>query len=148
MQFKIPQDVQREDTIVGPLTMRQLIITAVGGGITYGIYTVLSRTYTWQVWFIPTFILGAITIAFAFVKVHELSFIQYILSGIAYLFLPRKRVWIKGSGDPVHGIEQPKITSTEKSQTQKKEKQEDTIKKLDSLVSILDSKGISKKTIN
>ncbi len=145
MQFKIPQDVQREDTIVGPLTMRQLIITAVGGGITYGVYTVLSRTYTWQVWGLPTLLLAAITIAFAFLKVHELSFTQYLVSGTAYLFLPRKRVWIKGSGDPVRTIEQPKITQTEKSQAQKKEKQEDTIKKLDSLVSILDSKGIAKK---
>lgn len=145
MQFKIPQDVQREDTIVGPLTMRQLIITAIGGGITYGVYTLLSRTYTWQVWFIPTLLLAAITIAFAFLKVHELSFIQYVISGVAYLFLPRQRIWIKGSGDPVRSIEQPKITSTEKSQAQKKEKQEDTIKKLDSLVSILDSKGIAKK---
>lgn len=145
MQFKIPQDVQREDTIVGPLTMRQLIITAIGGGITYGIYTFLSNTYTWQVWGLPTLLLAAITIAFAFLKVHELSFTQYLISGMAYLFLPRKRVWIKGSGDPVRTIEQPKITSTEKSQEQKKEKQEDTIKKLDSLVSILDSKGIAKK---
>lgn len=145
MQFKIPQDVQREDTIVGPLTMRQLIITAIGGGITYGIYTFLSNTYTWQVWGLPTLLLAAITIAFAFLKVHELSFTQYLISGMAYLFLPRKRVWIKGSGDPVRTIEQPKITSTEKSQEQKKEKQEDTIKKLDSLVNILDSKGIAKK---
>lgn len=145
MQFKIPQDVQREDTIVGPLTMRQLIITAIGGGITYGIYTFLSRTYTWQVWFLPTLFFAALTIAFAFVKVHELSFTQYLISGMAYLFLPRQRSWIKGSGDPVRSIEQPKITTTEKSQAQKKEKQEDTIKKLDSLVSILDSKGIAKK---
>ncbi len=145
MQFKIPQDVQREDTIVGPLTMRQLIITAVGGGITYGIYTFLSNTYTWQIWFIPTLMLAAITIAFAFIKVHELSFTQYLVSGAAYLFLPRQRIWIKGSGDPVKTVEQPKITPTEKSQAQKKEKQEDTIKKLDSLVSILDSKGIAKK---
>ena len=145
MQFKVPQNVQREDTIVGPLTMRQLIITAVGGGITYGIYTILAKDYTWQVWFLPTFIALAITIAFAFVSVHELSFVQYLVSGFAYNILPKQRIWVKGAGDPAQPFEQPKITSTEKSRDVKKETQQATIKKLDSLVQILDSKGIAKK---
>lgn len=144
MQFKVPQDVQREDTIVGPLTMTQLIITAVGGGVTYGIYTALATKYTWPVWFLPTFLGAATTIAFAFVKVHELTFTQYLLSGFAYLFLPRQRAWIKGSGDVTSPIEERKISTVQKTQDQKKEKQEDTMKKLDSLVQILDNQGMAK----
>lgn len=31
MQYKIPQNVQIEDKIVGPLTLKQLIICGVGG---------------------------------------------------------------------------------------------------------------------
>ena len=45
MQFKVPQDVQRADRIVGPLTLRQLIICGIGFTISYGIYTVLGRDY-------------------------------------------------------------------------------------------------------
>ena len=144
MQAKVPQNVQREDTIVGPLTLNQLIITGVGGGITYGIYTGLASVYTWPVWIMPTFLGASITIAFAFVKVHELTFTQYLLSGIVYLFLPRKRIWIKGSGEVVTPIEQPKLSVIEKKQDQKTEKQQETIKNLDRLVQILDNQGTTK----
>lgn len=144
MQFKVPQNVQREDTIVGPLTLRQLIMSGVGGGVTYGVYTALSNTYTWPVWIMPTLLLGSITIAFAFVKVHELTFTQYLLSGFIYLFLPRKRVWVKGSGEVITPIEQPKLTRTEKSQDQKAAKQQESIKNLDRLVHILDNQGMAK----
>ena len=43
MQYKVPQDVQREDTIIGPLTLKQLGILGVGGGIAYGIYISLGK---------------------------------------------------------------------------------------------------------
>lgn len=144
MQFKVPQNVQREDTIVGPLTLKQLIISGVGGGVTYGVYTALSNTYTWPVWIGPTLILASITILFAFVKVHELTFTQYILSGIAYLFLPRKRVWVKRSGDAISSIEQPKTISKEKTDDTKIERQHETIKNLDRLAQILDNQGMAK----
>ena len=45
MQYKIPQNVRIEDKIVGPLTLKQLIILGVGGGITYAIYVALARVY-------------------------------------------------------------------------------------------------------
>ena len=41
MQFKIPQDVQRADKIVGPLTLRELIIVGIGGGFTYAACTLV-----------------------------------------------------------------------------------------------------------
>ena len=50
LQYKIPQDVQREDTIIGPITMRQLIICAIGGGIAYTLYMILSKSYYMSVW--------------------------------------------------------------------------------------------------
>ena len=144
MQFKVPQNVQREDTIVGPLTLKQLIMSGVGGGITYGVYTALSNTYTWPVWIGPKLIGASITILFAFVKVHELTFTQYLLSGVAYLFLPRKRVWVKGSGNVGASVEQPKPAAKEKTDNTKIERQQETIKNLDRLTEILDNQGMTK----
>ena len=145
MQFKVPQDVQREDTIVGPLTMKQLIICAIGGGITYGFYTVLGKDYTWPVWILPVLFTGSLTILFAFITIHELTFFRYLMSVSTLLFIPRQRIWIKGAAEAraPYQEELPKKqkTVTENASEQKEEK----IKKLDQLVNILNSKGISKK---
>ena len=74
MQYKIPQNVQIEDKIVGPLTLKQLIILGVGGGFTYAIYTILASKYYWEVWLIPTAVPGLLTLAFTFIKINGIPF--------------------------------------------------------------------------
>ncbi|MFA6305800.1 MAG: PrgI family protein [Candidatus Gracilibacteria bacterium] len=100
MQFKVPQDVQREDTIIGPLTLRQLAILGIGGGITYGIYMGLAKSYSMAIWLPPMVLVATITIAFAFIKIHNLEFSKFLMAYIEFNFLPRKRIWIQGGGYP------------------------------------------------
>ncbi|MCC6643261.1 PrgI family protein [Candidatus Peregrinibacteria bacterium] len=100
MQFKVPQDVQREDRIVGPLTLRQLIICGIGFSMAYAIYTFVGRDYEVITALIPVIIIAIITITFAFVKPLDLVFEKYILFLIESLVLPPKRFWLKGTGDP------------------------------------------------
>ena len=135
MQYKVPQDVQREDTIIGPITWRQLIILAVGGGLAYGVYVSLSATYFIEVWLPPVAIIAAITLAFAFLKIHSLPFHRFLINLIEYQILARKRTWIQGAGDT-----KPTETTTKK----KKEKKEEmpkkkSIKDLDEIAKVLDS---------
>ena len=107
MQFKVPQNVQREDKIVGPLTLKQLIICGVGFGIAYGIYTSLARYYIWVTWILPVGIVAIITISFAFVKPLDLSFTKFIIRWIEFTILPRRRFWIQGAAEAY-----PSLTST------------------------------------
>lgn len=100
MQFKVPQDVQREDRIVGPLTLRQLIICGIGFSIAYAIYTFLGRDYELITALIPVIIIALITVVFAFIKPLDLVFERYILFLIESMILPAKRYWLKGTGDP------------------------------------------------
>lgn len=95
LQYKIPQDVQIEDRITSFLTMRQLIICAVGGGIAYFFYIALSSVFYAEVWFPPVFLLSAITIAIAFVKINGIRFTKWSLLLFEFLTVPRKRVWDK-----------------------------------------------------
>lgn len=105
MQFKVPQDVQREDRIVGPLTLRQLIMCGVGFTISYAIYTVLGREYELITVLIPVIIISLITVTFAFIKPLNLNFEKYILYALEYYFiLPKKRYWLKGTADPLTTI--------------------------------------------
>lgn len=91
MQFKVPQDVQIADKIVGPLTLRQLIIVFAGGGLDYMLYMSLARTWEWGIWAPPVFIIAVITISFAFIKVNNVEFYVYLLLLFEYYTVPRKR---------------------------------------------------------
>ena len=99
MQYKIPQNVRIEDKIVGPLTLKQLIILGVGGGITYAIYVALARVYYVEVWLVFTLPPGLLTLAFTFVKIKGIPFWQWITLVIEFFINPRKRTFSLGAGD-------------------------------------------------
>jgi hypothetical protein len=101
MQFKVPQNVQREDKIVGPLTLKQLIICGAGGGVAYSIYVTLARNFIWLTWAPPVVIVLLLTAAFAFFRPLDLSFTKWILRWTEHTIIPRQRMWIQSSGDPL-----------------------------------------------
>ena len=75
---KIPQNVYIEDRIVGPLTLRQTLIMAIGGGFSYALWASIAKVYgsvplaiTILVW-IPC----AIAVAFALIKINDLSLMR------------------------------------------------------------------------
>lgn len=144
MQFKVPQDVQREDTIVGPLTLKQMIIMGMGGGLTYAIYTTLAKAYYWQVWLPPTAIMVIITLGFTFARIHDLSLFQYLVYLTEYLMLPRKRIWIKGAAEAAKQLTE----MTQKAAVKIEAPKEKSLKDIDKLVQILDNRGMIKKPTN
>lgn len=136
MQFKVPQDVQRKDTIIWSLTIQQLIICFVGGGIAYAIYIQLSKTYFMEIWLPPVVIISAITLAFAFLTVHNLPFDEFLMHYIEYHMLPRKRSWIQGTGAPFISPFDNTKKKTEKVQIKKDLKKK---KSLAELTQVLDA---------
>ena len=137
MKFKVPQDVQRADQIIGPLTWRQLITMGIGGGICYAIYVTLGKDYKMVVWLPPVAIVGGITAAISFLKIHNLTFEKFTLYFIEYFLLPKKRIWKKGQAEPFISYLQRK-TKTIKPKKAKKKKQKKSLKEL---ANILDTQG-------
>lgn len=137
MQFKVPQDVQREDTIIGPITIKQLIILGIGGGIAYAIYVGLAASYYMEIWLPPVIIVGGLTLAFAFLKIHEMPFHIFLMNFIEYHLLPRQRIWIQGTGYPfIPPFEEPK-----KKQETHEEIKKKPIKSIAELTKVLDTHG-------
>ncbi len=146
MQFKVPQNVQREDRIVGPLTLRQLIICGIGGGIAYAIYVTLANTYIWVTWFPPVAIILTITALFAFVKPLDLTFGRFILTWIEYMILPQKRHWIQASAEiSTFGYHPRSKSKAEQKAEEKAQLIEDKAKKIMELSKILDTKTSNEK---
>ena len=121
MQFKVPQNVQREDKIVGPLTLKQMIICAAGGTVAYGIYISLARFYIWITWLPPVAIISMITLAFAFLRPLDLSFTKWIIRWIEFSLIPRSRKWIKSSAEV---LVLPNVTAKRKTDKDEKDKAE------------------------
>lgn len=97
---KIPQNVQIEDRIIGPVTLRQMIITIIGCGISYAIWSTLQKTFgdvsitiTIVAW-IP----AVIFIAFAFVKVYDLSLFRIVFLMLERSIKPQTRTWTPRPG--------------------------------------------------
>jgi hypothetical protein len=90
-QFVVPQFIDAEDKIFGPITARQFIILMVVGLMEFVLFKLLTF-----VWFlvvgIPLITFGGIL---AFVKINGQPFHFFILNGIQTLKKPRLRVWDK-----------------------------------------------------
>ncbi len=142
MQFKVPQDVQRADKIIGPLTLKHMIIIGAGGGLAYIVYTILSRSYFWEVWLPPVAIILMLTAVIAFVKIFNVSFGKFVLLFIEFNLLPRQRKWFKASGEIIIPITtSTKPTKVQKKSAKKKMSSAETINNLDNLSQVLDAYG-------
>lgn len=74
------------------MTMRQLIICVVGGGLTYVLYTGLGRQ-PMEIWLPPVLVVGGLTAAIAFLKINEVSFVQYVLFALERFLIEKRRHW-------------------------------------------------------
>ncbi|HID91511.1 TPA: PrgI family protein [Candidatus Peregrinibacteria bacterium] len=93
-KFRIPQEVQVEDRIFGPITMHRLIILTIGGGITYMLY-IGTQNSGFGVWFPLVFVFGSLTLALAFLEPFGMRFHKFLARAIEFFTLPRLRLWDK-----------------------------------------------------
>ena len=91
MQFKVPQFIDVEDKVVGPLTFKQFAYLAGGGGLVYLSFRLL-----------PIFIalpiagaIGALAIALAFIKYNEKPFVHVVEAFIKFYTKSRLYLWRK-----------------------------------------------------
>ena len=142
MQYKIPQNVQIEDKIVGPLTLKQLVEVGVGGGITYAIYTILASKYYWEVWLIPTAIQGLLTVAITFLKIGGIPFGKWCFLMFEYLFKPKKLVFVMGAVDLYQATlfaDKTKKAQTKEEATTKAERDRERLTKIGEITKALDT---------
>lgn len=105
---KIPQNVYVEDRIIGPVTLKQLAITGVGCGISYGIWSVLTNSgFTSIVTTIVAWIPAVIAAAFAFVKINDISLFKMVLLAIEKSSKPNVRPWKSFPGISINIVTRP-----------------------------------------
>lgn len=95
MRYKVPQNIDMQDRVMGPLTMVQFLYAIVGGGFCYTIYMSIPAPFS-LVLVTP---LALLTFAVVFVKVNERPFLQFLLSVFQFISSPKQRVWQHDDSD-------------------------------------------------
>lgn len=142
MQYKIPQNVQIEDKIVGPLTLKQLITLGVGGGISYAIQVILARHYYITVWILPTAIPALLTLAITFLKIGGIPFGKWVFLMIEYFLKPKQRFFIMGGGDLYSATlfaDKKKSEHNKIDETSKADRDRERLQKIGDLSKMLDT---------
>lgn len=89
MQYQVPQFIETEDKIVGPLSLRQFIYVGVGVGLSGMLFFVLQ---TW-LWVILSAILVGGAIAISFIKIGGRPLANVLLSAFYFYWNPQTYVW-------------------------------------------------------
>ena len=90
-QFVVPQFLDVEDKVIGPITVRQFIILLVSGGLVFLAYKVSDFTL-FLLWLL---VIAVFTIVFAFIKINGRPVHYFILNFIQTIKRPRLTLWDK-----------------------------------------------------
>lgn len=113
MRFDVPQFIDVEDKIFGPLTFKQFAYIAGGGGIIFTLWKLLPIYAA----IIPIIIVGVLAGALAFIKVNNRPFVEILESAFNFFFRDKLYIWKKDE--------------------QKQKKKEDVVKKTPTYVPTL-----------
>ena len=97
MQFQVPQFIEVEDKIFGPLTLKQFIYLAGGAGASVALWLYLPKLVAIVI-ILP---LIAFSLALAFYKVNGKPFIDVVQAGFYYLFGGKLYIWRKEQKNPI-----------------------------------------------
>ena len=91
MQFQVPQFIEIEDKVFGPLTIRQFLYLAGGGGLVYVLYVFLPSYIAYPL----MAVIIAFALALAFYKVNEKPFIFMVEAAFNYVWSKKLYIWKK-----------------------------------------------------
>ncbi len=92
-QFIVPQFIESEDKIIGPITVRQFLICLAGAGVLFVEYKLLTTAY----FVLAALVTAAVFGAFGFLKINGQPFHIFFLNFMQTQVRPPLRVWNKNA---------------------------------------------------
>lgn len=111
--FQVPQFIDVEDKIIGPLTLRQFLFVA---GAALIIFLSNSVLQFW-LWIIVSIFVALVGFTLAFLKINGQNFSRVAFNAIKYMIRPRLYVWQRGEIKKV--VKQQEVKSIEKKSEEK-----------------------------
>ncbi|MEK7546864.1 MAG: PrgI family protein [Patescibacteria group bacterium] len=89
MQFQVPQFIDVEDKIVGPLTLKQFLYIASGAGLSLLLFFIVQA---W-LWFILSIFIISGAVTLSMVKINGQPLMKTVVSAIGFYWRPQTYVW-------------------------------------------------------
>jgi len=93
MRFQVPQFIEVEDKIFGPLTLKQFIYLAGGAGLSFLVYLLLGGSIILST--VPVILILAASGALAFYKVNGKPLINTVEAAVKYWVGGKLYIWKK-----------------------------------------------------
>lgn len=90
-QVTVPQFLDTEDKVIGPITIRQFIEMMIGGGFIFIFY----KIFDFSLFVTAGLIVTALTLVLAFVRINGQAFHLFLLNLISTFRNPKLKVWKK-----------------------------------------------------
>lgn len=94
-KFVVPQFIDAEDKILGPITVRQFLICLGAAFLIFIEYKILTFAY----FIVATILTGGLAAVFSFLKINGQPFHIFFVNFLETLFRPSLRTWQKGLSD-------------------------------------------------
>jgi hypothetical protein len=92
MRFQVPQFIEVEDKIFGPLTLRQFIYLAGGGGLAFLIYVLIGNIF---IAVFPMLLIMSAVVALSFFPVNNRPLIDMVEAAFKYWINSKLFIWRK-----------------------------------------------------
>ena len=141
-QYKVPQDVEADDKLLGPFSFRQFVYLMVAAGLGFVAF-LLFQIFPLLVIIPIPFIIFLFILALPLKKDQPME--TYLSAIVDFYTKPQKRVWMPGQSDTTITITAPIVV--EESRT-KDLSQEEAGRRLSFLANIVDTEGYAIKETN
>lgn len=141
--YKVLQDIEAEDTLVGPLTLRQCIYAAVAASAGWLSYLcIIHPGAQFLVVFLMPFI--AVGVFFAFPWKKEQSTEVWALAKVRFMLKPRKRIWDQSGMKHLVEVIVPKVAEDPR---RHRMSQNEVQSRLKALAATVDSRGWATRNV-
>lgn len=140
-QYKVPQDVEADDKLLGPFNFRQFVYLLVSGGL-IALAVGLFQLFPLLTLLPAPFALFFLALALPLKKDQPME--TYLAAIVSFYLKPRKRVWAPGQKDTIIRITAPKIVDDNKSRNITGEEANNRI---NFLANIVDTEGYAIKNV-
>ncbi|MFA7308986.1 MAG: PrgI family protein [Patescibacteria group bacterium] len=95
-QYKIPQNIDIEDKILGPFTLRQFLYMIGGGSLLYILFLSFGQS-NFTLFVLIALPVALLVFALVFIRVNEQPFLGFLQSFIIYSLDPKIKIWKKST---------------------------------------------------
>lgn len=134
-QYKVPQDVEADDKLIGPFSFRQFVYLLIAGGL-IALAVGLFQLFPLLAIIPVPFILLFAALALPLKKDQPME--TYLAAVVSYYLKPHNRVWTPGQRESTIDISAPKVVEDDKT---RKISGEEATHRLSFLAEIVDSRG-------